>query len=323
MKLPLPVALPLPAARLSLFASTALSASYPTSLKLIYAADGVPLSPVMITAMRFVLMAGVAQFVLGGMESRSKSKDDAVQQGFWIAATELGFWACAGAQLNTASLQQISVARGTILLASINVFTPTFSAAFGTPEEQRQLTPRTWAACFAALVSSIIALADDATTNSAMSMGVRISFGDALMLGAACCYATGQVRLSALVAEYPPQMLAAARLQTQAACSLVFLLFPTSNADHNWTSVNELLSATQAGLIAFSAVCAVAGTILQFQGQRVVPAASAQPIYASSPVLAALWALVVLHEPVTRSEVLGGLGICCGAVLAAWNQTAA
>jgi len=324
--------LPLASARLSLLASTALSASYPTSLKLIYAADGAPLSPAVITALRFAVMAGLAQLVLTTTPASSSggSEEDGVSPGFWPAAAELGFWACAGAQLNTASLREISVVRGALLLASINVLTPTLSSVLGTTDAQRQLTPRTWAACLLALASSVVALADDAAATGVAPSGLQLSFGDALMLGAACCYATQQVRLSALVVEYPPKMLAAARLQTQAACSLAFLLpLAVGGADGGggalpWAVLSEPLSVTQGALIAFSAVCAVIGTVLQFQGQRVVPAASAQPIYASSPVLAALWAFVVLHEPVTQSEVLGAVGVCGAAVLAgATNQTAA
>ena len=114
--------------RLALLASTALSATYPVSLKLIYAADGAPLSPALITSLRFALMAGGAALVLS--ESSSPAASEPLSEplselaAFWRAAAELGFWACAGAQLNTAGLQQIGVVRGTVLLSTINVFTP-------------------------------------------------------------------------------------------------------------------------------------------------------------------------------------------------------
>jgi len=196
--------------------------------------------------------------------------------------------------------------------------------------------------------------------------------------------------LGSLVARYPAQRLAAARLQTQAACSLGFLPFaggvasaladggggggglaaaPGRSVDLSralaWASQ---LSATQAGLLGFSACVAVAGLLLQYEGhlnlnvtltvmlplpstclkrftsgsyrrnlpsspmishglpwspppryegQRVVPAASAQPIYAASPALSALWAYLVLSEPISAGEVVGGLGVGCAAWLAA------
>ena len=47
-----------------------------------------------------------------------------------------------------------------------------------------------------------------------------------------------------------------------------------------------------------------------------IPAASAQPIYALMPIAAAAWAFLILHEPVSATEVIGGLGTCVAAVLA-------
>jgi hypothetical protein len=413
--------------RLALLASTALSATYPVSLKLIYAADGAPLSPALITSLRFALMAGGAALVLS--ESSSPVASEPLSEplsdpaAFWRAATELGFWACAGAQLNTAGLQQIGVVRGTVLLSTINVFTPyaseasiprladprqnsrlagllltrlsltldrTLSALFGTSEAQRRVPPRVWAACALALASTVLALLGDAS--AAEPLAPRLSQGDELMLAAAACYATGQVRLSSLVPSFPARRLAAARLQTQALCSLPFLALASLTASSAaggaagaagaaaasaaasaaagaaagaatgaaasvvaagpmagaaagcgaaWcgavgASAAELLGAdgwaasqaartlgwavelspTQAALLCFSATTAVTGTLLQYEGQRTVPAAAAQPIYAAAPLLTAMWSFVVLHEPITQFEALGGLGVFGAAALA-------
>ena len=317
-----PLVLSPPAARLSLLASTALSATYPTSLKLIYAADeGAALSPQMITALRFVLMAGCAQLILGGTGKERSSgvdvEDDAVDApSFWMAATELGVWACAGAQLNTEGLREVGVVRGSILLASINILTPVLSAVIGT-EQQRRVPARTWLGCVVALVSTLVALSGDAASGAPVAALVRLSAGDEIVLGAACCYAVQQVRLGALIADLPARRLAAARLQTQAALSLVVLAFAGSGSavlgeSSSWSA----LSSTQASLIAASALAAVVGTLLQYQGQQVVPAAYAQPIYASAPILSALWAFAVLGEPVSQSELIGGAGIATAAALA-------
>ena len=107
--------------RLALLASTALSATYPVTLKLIYAADGAALSPASITSLRFALMAGGAALVLSESSSPASSEPQSKplstplstppteppneSAAFWRAAAELGFWACAGAQLTTADLQ--------------------------------------------------------------------------------------------------------------------------------------------------------------------------------------------------------------------------
>lgn len=315
--------------RAALFTSTALSSLSPTTLKLIYASDGAALTPPAVTALRFGLMASGATLLMrDGVDlDRDGVEEAGPSGGFWRAAVELGIYATAGAQLSAASLEQIGVVRGTILLSTINVLTPFLSTLIGTLEEQRVVSARIWTACALALVSTIIALLDGPITATAN----ELSAGDVTMLGAALCYATQQVRLGSLVADYPAQRLAAARLQTQALLSLVFL--PLANSDSvaeamarrddvmvmasralGWASQ---LSASQAGLLCFSAIVAVIGLLLQYEGQRTVPAASAQPIYATSPLLSALWAALVLSEPITRNEVLGGLGMGCAALLAA------
>ena len=73
----------------------------------------------------------------------------------------------------------------------------------------------------------------------------------------------------------------------------------------------------QAALLVGSALLpGVIATLLQAAGQRVVPAASAQPIFALMPVFAALWAFFVLHEPISPNEAMGGLGTVAAAVIA-------
>ena len=308
------------AARASLLASTSLSATYPVAAKLIYATDGAPLTPAVLTATRFALMATVASLLLtprlGGIAGEENPN-----RGFWVAAAELGFWATAGAQFNTAALQHVSVVRGTILLASINILTPLFSVLIGSTDLQRQVPLRVWLACAVALASTVYALADGASLPIGATPGLLP--GDELMLGAATCYAIQQVRLSSLVMRHPAPLLAAARLQTQAACSLAFL--PFADGGGSVGSAIDLVthvSATQAGLIGASALGAVVGLLLQYEGQAVINAPSAQPIYAASPIISAIWAYLVLNEPISPSEVLGGAGISAAALLAAGRSEA-
>ena len=51
-------------ARLALFATSVLWGTYPVSVKLVYAAEGAALTPITVTAIRFFIMAVVAQVVL-------------------------------------------------------------------------------------------------------------------------------------------------------------------------------------------------------------------------------------------------------------------
>eukprot|EP00966_Prymnesium_polylepis_P240417 5559618-Prymnesium_polylepis.1 len=172
-------------------------------------------------------MAVFAQLVLSGRNEQGVPEDGGVASsgdvapaaGFWLAAAELGFWGCAGTQLNTLGLQEMSAVRGTILLATVNVLTPSLAALIGS-ELQRQVGARTWLACVLSLCCTLIAVTGDAASaagaaaNGAPSLA--LSSADACVLGAAVAYATQKVRLGSLVERFPAQRLAAGRLQTQA-----------------------------------------------------------------------------------------------------------
>ncbi|EOD39200.1 hypothetical protein EMIHUDRAFT_454466 [Emiliania huxleyi CCMP1516] len=322
----------LPRARLALLGTSALWSTYPTFAKLIFAADGVALTPTAITAVRFAIMAIAGQFILaqqpassslgaadsssgGGANGGANGSGGGEGVGFWIAATELGMWGCAGTQLNSMALLQLSAVRGTLLLASVNILTPLLQACIGSSDEQRRVAPRTWAACALALASTAFAVQSGGAAGGAAAF----SSADASKLTAALCYALQKVRLSTFAQTYPAARLAAGRLRTQAAIVLLGLggaalvgglpeaavsadLFG-SLAGYGAASLSSALLLTLSALVpgAFA-------TILQAEGQKVVPAASAQPIFASMPLFAAGWACLLLHEPISAQQAIGGAG---------------
>ena len=179
-------------ARLALVGTTALWGLYPTSIKLLYAADGALLSPTTIIVARFAIMAAAAQFVLaqpaddaaeaeGTAEAPKprRSSGDCCDEplfsnavaapddisnggsggsGFWRRAWELGLWGCVGTSLTSIGLSELPAIRVTLLLATVNLLTPAFAAVLGTTEAQRRITPRTWLACALCLFSTVLAV---------------------------------------------------------------------------------------------------------------------------------------------------------------------
>lgn len=346
-------------ARLALVGASALWGTYPTFLKLLYAAEGAELAPPTITALRFALMAGVGVAITsaeGGAATAAAVDADQQEQsapdGFVLAATELGFWGCCGTQLNSLGLLELSAVRATLLLSTVNILTPLLQSLFGTVA-QREIGPRVWAACVLALACTVYAVTDGGASLVAAADGTSTPFapiveGDKYVLCAAACYAMQKVRLGVHVQRHRSQLLAAGRLQSQALLSFVILgggallaTFGTGAqlgtggggggldnlADLAAGLANEVgtgltsaagwsaqLTPLQLALLAASAFLPGAGaTILQAAGQRVVPAANAQPIYASMPLFAAGWACLLLHEPVSGAEVVGGVGTCVAA----------
>ena len=114
---------------------------------------------------------------------------------------------------------------------------------------------------------------------------------------------------------HPAEQLAAARLQTQAVIALA--VGTGLSAQGSLLATLTQLSAAQAGLLVFSALASgVFASLLQAFGQRSIPAAKAQPIYALVPACAALWAFFILREPISTGEIIGGVGAVAAALLA-------
>ena len=326
-------------ARLQLLCTSALWGTYPTTLKLLYAADGATLTPSTVTALRFAIMATTSYLFLTAQRADSDGSDDsnaaandgtALTTGFVLAAAELGMWGCGGTQLNSLGLQELSAVRATTLLATVNILTPSLQAIVWRAED-RNISPRTWLACGLALAFTAFGASSSDSTSAATTLP---SGADSYVLAAAFCYAMAKVRLSSLIARYPAQRLAAGRLQSQCLISFAILggaaLLSGSSGDAtaaatlttliDWAS---FVTPTQLALLFVSALApGVAATMLQAAGQRVVPAAQAQPIYASMPLFAAGWAALVLHEPISATQAVGGLGACGAALLASTGQSA-
>ena len=336
-------------ARLTLFATSALWGTYPTLLKLLYAADGAaPLTPLTVTVARFALMAMVGQAVLSQpavepaqepvptleqptLTPASTSAAFVPTPAFVLAAAELGLWGCGGTQLNSLALQDLTAVRGTVLLATVNILTPALQRVFGSTIAQRRIERKTWLACVLALACTILAVEGDAlaaasgaasgaASASTATSNTALSAADGLVLCAAACYAMAKVRLGTFVQSFPAQRLAAGRLQSQFAFVLILGsgVLASGGMDPSAASAwAQTLSPSQILLLIVSALAPGAGaTLLQAEGQRVIPAANAQPIYASMPLFAAGWACLLLHEPLTTTEIVGGIGSCAAAWLA-------
>jgi len=148
-----------------------------------------------------------------------------------------------------------------------------------------------------------------------------------------------------MVRRLPAARLAAGRLQTQALLSFAVAAAALAPGASGGVGGVEAwaahLTTTQLGLLCFSALApGVAATLLQAQGQKVVPAPLAQPIYALLPIFAVAsrvvlprrasrvkpqvtWALLLLHEPVTAADAVGGCGLAAAAVLASTEKAQA
>ena len=268
-----------------------------------------------------------------------------VPASLYACAIELGLLGFIGTFCNASGLRTVSALQGGIFLSFINVFTPLVSSFAGATEKERNVPIKIWIGSASALAVSAFALiSDDSGTSFLISnsndIGAIPSPGAILLLGAALTFSSAKVRLGTQLRFQDPDLLSTARLITQFFCAFIgFLVLDEATAvgdlvngvlsggnslvgDPATDAVGDVkmwaasITQRQVGLIVASAVASGTGaTWLQAQGQRFVPATEAQLIYSLTPIFSAFWAFVLLSEPISLHEAVGGVGLVAGAYL--------
>lgn len=288
---------------------------------------------------------GLPSFNAPEEEPWSEQLDKRIPASLYACAIELGLLGFIGTLCNASGLQTVSALQGGILLSFINVFTPTVSSLAGATEKERNVPSNIWIGSASALAVSAFALIPDEGQGSepfAMSGGLDtiLSPGALLLLGAALSFSSAKVRLGAHLGSQDPEFLAVTRLVVQFLFALIGFLAldepeavgaavsglfhsgsgsssssgladgETSNLLTGAAAWASSVSPRQATLIVVSAIASGTGaTWLQAQGQRQVPATEAQLIYSLTPIFSALWAFLLLNEPISLHETAGGAGL--------------
>jgi len=128
-----------------------------------------------------------------------------------------------------------------------------------------------------------------------------------------------KVRLSGKARLFQPETLAAGRLLAGAFLSwIVFAVTSATGLEQDWfAKLVALPTEAWVLLVLSAAIPGVLATVLQAKGQRVVPPAQAQTIYAAVPLFAATYDFFLLREPIEDRELLAGVAVIVGAALAA------
>ena len=269
-----------------------------------------------------------------------------VPSSVFVAAGELGAIGLAGTLCNTVGLSHIPALTGAVLLTFLNIFVPLIGAAAGATEKERAVDPATWLASLVALAASIFALLPDAPPAGGevvVSLAAP-SFGtdELCVLSAAFFFAAAKVRLSSHLKVHGADVLTTGRVVAQAGLAAAGLgLLDETNLVH------ELLPDQQGGMgmgitqvvgqaggwitglsleqifwiVASSLLSGACALWCQGRGQSAVSAPRAQLFFSTSPLFGAFWALLLLREPITNHELVGGCVLLFG-LMAASQVTA-
>ena len=243
------------------------------------------------------------------------------------AGAELGLLNFLGTACQAWGLEQTTATRAGFLLSTINVGVPLFAAAGLGGVNAPAVTGPAWAACALALLGVLIT--DYSPDLSGVQPGDGFNAGELGVLAAAVCYAAFTVRLGKWAREYDgPEDLAAVKLAVMFLCCGAWVLVDQvsygAGIGGDWPNGGPWGSVLWAGgfsaglwaAVVYSAVGPGAlANLLQMKGQRTVPAAEAQVIFATTPVFNAVISVGFLGEAAGRQTLLGGAVIVAASVL--------
>ena len=334
----------LAAARGLLLAVPVLWATYNPALRFIYDSPTSP-TPAELTSVRmlaamvpftavFLSIARDAASTFGedgvvDLSDERKDSDNKVRDVRLLlrAGAELGLLNFLGTACQAWGLEQTTATRAGFLLSTINVGVPLFAAAGLGGVNAPPVTGPAWAACALALLGVLIT--DYSPDLSGVQPGDGFNAGDLGVLAAAVCYAAFTVRLGKWAREYDgPEDLAAVKLAVMFLCCGAWVLVDQVSygvgVSGDWPNGGPWGSVLWAGgfsagvwaAVVYSAVGPGAlANLLQMKGQRTVPAAEAQVIFATTPVFNAVISVGFLGEAAGGQTLLGGAVIVAASVL--------
>ena len=340
---------PFARARLLLLLGSVLWGTYPVVLRLLYLAPGPALPPLFITVARYQILA-LYGFGLAAFRARQQRRTNALaapvntrfapaapRGGFVAAAApaglaargaELGLIGLCGNVLSVWGIARTPAVTSEVLLATVHTFVPLLTALLGATAAARHVSRQTWGACSLAFGAAAFSVVCGARARGALGAAAGLCGGglggQLALVGAAAAYALGRVRLQHHVRRYGAEQLNLERFRWMARFSLGALAADAARGGPCAGALRALgaVSPMQWGLIAMSVLLsAFLGSLCQFEAQRTLPAASAQPFFSFQPLAAAMWSGLFLSEAIDPSLALGGTVMIFSAILASTDRT--
>ena len=340
-------------ARFMLLTAGAVWGTYPVVLRALYAAPGPTLPPIFIVAVRFVLTTlifmafeaftarrksnvptlvpsptGVVRRRMSSASlSAAAAEQVATKSGAKLqrAALELACLGLCGNFLSVWGLSHVAATIAETLLGCVHIFVPLIAVGLG---GARAVGMRTWQACLLSFTAVCVATGGG-TAGAAVGVGGAASYslGVAALIVSAGLYSLARVRTAHHIGSdrVDPRALNRRRMGNMGAFATAALLLdawshPSGAARTILASVG-LISPAQWLLILTSCLASgFIGSSLQFEAQKVLPAASSQPFFALQPLFACGWTWLFLAEPIAPSMLTGGAMMVAGALLASTDS---
>ena len=250
----------------------------------------------------------------------------------WKAGVELGLWLFLGSTVQISGIQLTSAIRAAILVQLTTILVPIFETVL---VNKKAISPKLWLSCFIAMIGVITVSTDGGSLDSicgstsfscflksvlAFVESISFNTGDLLVSLSAVFYSMHVIRLGKFASRVSPIKLAQIKSLTEltfsaAAISLVILLGGNDmNSLSTFSTYVDVVknSFAESGQIYVllavlwnGAAATALTTWAQTVGQRSVSPTTANLLYSSQPIWAALFSFSFLHESLSSSTIIG------------------
>lgn len=250
----------------------------------------------------------------------------------WRAGVELGLWLFLGSTVQISGIQLTTAIRAAILVQLTTILVPFFETIL---VNKKAISSKLWASCLIAMIGVITVSTDVGSVNNSCSTfswscidksliafleNIKFNTGDLLVSLSAIFYSMHVIRLGKFASRVSPVKLAQIKSITEltfsaAAISLVCIFGGNDmNSLAKFTSYIEVLrtSFVESGQIFVllavlwnGAFATALTTWAQTMGQRSVSPTTANLLYSSQPIWAALFSFSFLRESLSSSTIIG------------------
>jgi drug/metabolite transporter (DMT)-like permease len=250
----------------------------------------------------------------------------------WTAGIELGLWLFLGSTVQISGIQSTSAIRAAILVQLTTILVPFFETVL---VNKRAISTKLWTSCIIAMVGVITVSSDGGSfSNLHRSLSfsdidkifltfvenIRFNSGDLLVSLSSIFYSMHVIRLGTFASRVSPIKLAQIKSLTElalstAAIALVCLLGGNDmNSLSIFTKYIDVVKSSfvESGQIYVllavlwnGAFATALTTWAQTMGQRSVSPTTANLLYSSQPIWAALFSFSFLSERISQSTIIG------------------
>lgn len=207
-----------------------------------------------------------------------------------------------GATLNFCGLSLTSATHGAFLVQLTTLFVPVIQGVMGVP-----ISKRMWTAVILALSGVLL------FTQSSDGSGDATLIGDALCVASALFFGLYDLSLNKWGDKVPPVTLIRNKIATQMVLSLGLLLGFGGSEIFDYIKNILLSGELNTNVLAFAAIALGNGlfvnagaSLLQVRAQNAIGATTAQVVYATQPLMAAMLSYFFLNETIGMTGLIGG-----------------